>query len=779
MKHCFFILFSLMISLHGYSQNCVGTPGQVKWSYWTGYTSMPDSNALFAREFFPETPNGQQTIISLSSPPNFSDNYGALTRGYIRPAVSGTYTFNVTGDDRVYFYLSPNQSPASKVKRAWTNQNTGQTEHTKYPEQTSAPVHLNAGQYYYFELMHFEGGGSDYASVFWKTTNQPNWQIIDYNSIYEYSCTVNCPPRGTPCNDNDPNTANDQQDGFCNCVGTYSSANNCVGEKGVLKAYYYDDIIGSYVEHDLTGAPKFPLLPDRMEKLKGLHGPLEPSTRDNYGSLVQGYLTVPVTGNYEFNLTGDNQTFFFMSKNDSPEFKQNHQMFVFYGVAEYEHNNSVLQNSGPLYLEKGKFYYLEFRHKDNNWRDHFRLFWKTPFHSHKVWKEIPSFYVYEFLCEVACIAQNTPCDDGNAFTNNDRIDANCNCKGTPCSGPDCDDAGARYQLYDDCSPTDNLNPSEEASWQSCSSAANPNPARNAANHWIKYSFDDIYKFNSSRIWNYNVNNETDKGLRQVVIDYSMDGINWSSLGGVYNWPQAPGLADYSGFVGPNFNDVKAKYILFSALNNHGDPSCSGFSKVTFNALLCNPKDTPCDDGDPLTFYDKFDSNCNCTGVDINCGTDSLVLGNQTLTDSLFASKKYLQSTSKIAQFENIGFTSGNSIVLLPGFETGTSTVFTAEIKNCIQEQFANNDTTVPKPNILNLEEEKPNLKKVIFRLNKPGNVKLELQLSTGETVVTLLEGFQENLGTQIKLIPTQRLQKGTYRVYLKINDNEMFETFKI
>lgn len=775
----FVILFAFGIKLN--AQNCVGTQGQVQWYYWSDFTSTPDSNAIFAKEYFPETPNGRQTLPTLSTPNNYTDYYAGLVRGFIKVPVTATYTFNITADDRAFFYLSPNSNPASKIRRAYVNQYTGQTEHSKYPEQTSVAVQLTGGQYYYFELLHFEGTGSDYATIYWKKNTDTSWAVINYDYLYEYACTVNCPPRGTACDDNNPSTTNDQQDGFCNCVGTAPTPNACIGEQGLIKAYYYDDIPGSYVENDLTGSPKFPLLPDRMEKLKGALGPLQMSTRDYYGSLVQGYLTVPVSGNYEFNLTGDNQTFFFMSKNDSLQYKQNHQMFVFYGVAEYEHNNSVLQNSGPLFLEKGKYYYFEFRHKDNTWRDHFKLYWKTPFHSHKTWKEIPAFYLYNYNCEVACIPQNTPCDDGNPFTNNDKIDANCNCVGTPCLGPDCDDLGANYKLYDDCSPTNNLNPLEEASWQSCSSSPNPNTARSTSTHWIKYSFTDVYKFKNSRVWNYNVQHDTDKGFRQVVVDYSMDGTNWTPLGGVYNWPIAPGVADYSGFTGPNFNDVKAKYILISTLNNHGDPSCTGFSKITFDALMCNPKDTPCDDGDPLTYFDKFDNNCNCVGIDINCGTDSLMLVRVTLTDSLFASKKYIEAVSTVPQTENISFTAGNSIVLLPGFEVSSSAVFAASIKDCIQAQFEKHNLTreETEEKTLSLENSGNLLKKVIFRLNKPGDVKLELQDANGRTIVTLLEGFQENLGTQIKLIPTQKLPKGKYTIYLKIDANEIVESFDV
>lgn len=783
MKKSLLILIFLALGYTSFGQNCIGPAGQVKWSYWEGFTSTPDTNALFALEFFPETPDGFQMIPTLATPRNFTDYYVGMARGFIRVNTTATYSFNLTGDDRAIFYLSTNQNPSSKIKRAEVANYTDINEHNKYPAQTSVNITLVAGQYYYFEILNFEGGWSDHATLYWKKNTETAWSVINYSNIYEYTCNSSCVPRGTPCNDNNPLTTNDQQDGFCNCVGSITTTNICVGEKGKIQAYYYDNITGSYVENDLNNAPNFPLIPDRMEVLKGTFGPLSQSTRNEYGTLIQGYLTVPVTGIYEFNLTGDNQTFFFLSKNDSIIYKQNHQLIVLSGVGEYEHNTSLFQKTGPINLIKDKYYYFEFRHKENSWRDHFHLFWKTPFHPQKTWKKIPSFYLFDYNCEVSCIAQNTLCDDGNPFTNDDKIDGNCNCVGTPCSGPDCDDPGAAYTLFADCSPTNNLTPTKESSWESCSTSANPNPARSISAHWILYNFSDIYKFQQSRVWNYNDSTQTNKGIRQVVVDYSMDGNSWTALGGTYNWPKASGTSDYAGFIGPNFNNIKARYILISALNNHGNSSCTGLSKITFDAHICNPKDTPCDDGDPLTSYDKFDNNCNCKGVDINCGSDTLLLGKLTLQDTLFMAKKRVEAMSTVPNTQNISFTAGNSIVLLPGFEVKAQGVFLASIEDCIQQQFVANELRSTQSNqvsnkTLSLEND-DNLKKVIFRLNEPGQVKLQLRNSKGIEIVTLLEGYQENLGTQTKLIPTQKLKKGKYQIYLKINDIELIEDFEI
>lgn len=771
------------------AQSCVGTAGQVKWSYWTNplwANSRPDSVDLSTLENFPSRPDGSQTLGSLQMPQNFNDFYCSMVRGYIKVPQTANYHFNITGDDNSLFYLSTDASPANKRKRAEVKNYSGTAEHYKEAGQTSQVIQLVGGQYYYFEMYNYEGWGSDHATIFWRNPpaagTDTTWRIIDYNYIYEYACGQNCAVRGTPCNDGNPLTTNDQQDGFCNCVGIAPKPNACIGDRGVLEAYYYDNIAGTYVENDLLNAPKFPLLPDRKENLLGAYGPLAPSLKDNYGTLVQGYLTVPVSGTYEFVLTGDNQTFFYMSKNDSLEYKQYHQALVYYGVDENEFYTSSFQQLAPLYLEKGKYYYFEFRHKENSWRDGFNLFWKTPFHEIKSWKRVPNFYLFDYKCELACIPQGTPCNDGNPLTKNDQYNSQCECVGTPCSGPDCDDAAGRYQFYDVCSPTQNLTTREEASWLSCTTAPNPNPARASYQKWIKYDFTNQYKFQSSRVWNYNVASETDRGFKTVFVDYSVDGTTWLPLGATYTWPQASASSDYAGFIGPNFNDVKARYILISAIDNWGDPTCSGFSKISFNAIQCDPKDTPCDDGDPLTFHDKFDNNCNCKGININCTSDTIKLNQITLSESAYKAKKYVEAVSISPANKNISFTAGNSIVLLPGFEANREGVFSANIKDCLQAAFVQNQAATKDSTVTGFSangNETNQIKKVIFRLNKPTQVKLLLQDAKGNNLVTLIDGYSQNLGTQIKLIPTTRLPKGDYWVELRVGKDVLREKITI
>lgn len=793
MKKLFYfkrIYFFCLVLVIGFSSNinaqsCVGTPGQVKWSFWTGFgSSLPDSADLTALENFPSRPDGSQLLSSLKMPVNYNEYFAAMARGYIYVNETANYTFNLTGDDRAIFYLSTNESVANKQKRAEVISYTEITEHTKSPKQTSRTIQLVAGQNYYFELYSFEGCCSDHTTLYWRKLTNPDttWRVIDFNNIRQYACEQSCPARGTACNDGNAATTDDRHDGFCNCVGIMPTTNACVGERGRVDAYYFDNIQGSFVEPDLINAPKFPLLPDRKEELKGLSGPEYTSVKDNYGSLVQGYISVPVSGTYEFNLTGDDQTMFFLSKNDSIQYKQYHQAMVIFGVDESAHSVYSFQNTSPLYLEKGRYYYYEIRHKENGWRDHFNLYWKTPFHEVRTWKKVSDFYLYDYKCEISCIPDNTPCNDGNAYTKNDKF-LNCECKGTPCTGPDCDDVSAQYQFYDSCAPTLNITNTNEIGWVSCAASANPNPARSGLNHWIKYDFGNKYAFQGTRVWNYNAVNETNKGFKKVYVDYSADGIVWKQLGGVYSWPAAPGTAQYAGFSGPDFNNLTARYILLTATENWGHTTCAGFSKITFNATQCQGLNTACDDGDPLTVYDKFDDNCTCKGVKLACLEDTIVTGKVTLLPATHQAKKVILSRGDVPTAQNIAFTAGNSIVLLPGFEVHSGAAFSAKIQGCLQTALAQNQT-VEKSDLTATEfeteaTEQSGVKRIIFRLNKPGQVKLLLKNKKSEIVATIIDDYYQNLGTQVKYLPVTRLPQGKYTVELTVNDTKITQQFAV
>ncbi len=127
------------------------------------------------------------------------------------------------------------------------------------------------------------------------------------------------------------------------------------------------------------------------------------------------------------------------------------------------------------------------------------------------------------------------------------------------------------------------------SWISCNKKINPNPAREKT-HWIKYNLGQTYQLGKMKIWNLNAPKVLDDGIKEIVIDYSQDGIEWFEAGKI-TVEQATGLSSYEGVDDIyDFNDIKARYILITVLSTYSNGNCAGFSELKIEA-------TPVDDDD--------------------------------------------------------------------------------------------------------------------------------------------------------------------------------------
>lgn len=775
MKHFIILFLFSFLAVDITAQVCVGQPGSVQWECWRGIFEDQFSE-LTAKEFFPKKPDVSQTLYSVNAPLNYDNNFGAKISGYIHVPTSGNVLFNVTGNSKVRFYLSSNSSPSNMTLRAFTNTFTNEFEHTKYPEQTSASISLNQNVYYYFELWYVESTGSDHCRLFWQNNFLPNqnWNVITAQYLNNVGCKPTpCPVRGTQCNDGNSNTSEDMEDGHCNCVGKASTSNNCVGVRNFAERYRYDNIPGSGL-NDLYESANFPALPDFSASLSIL-GTRSTSSENNVGNLVQGYLTVPVSGLYKFNVTGDDNTILFLSNDDNPENKQAHQILVTGFTGMTQHNKYIYQSTSNLNLQAGTYYYFEINHKEGAGSEHFGIFWQTPFTGTGVWKRIPSFYLYDYGCKIACIPQGILCDDGDPFTNDDQYDDNCNCTGTPCTGPDCDSPLANYTPYDKCNVTDQLNNSPTNNWLSCVVDDNPNPNQDTS-HWIKYDLGERHQLINAHVWNYNVQNETDKGFQSVSIDYSEDGLSWSNLGD-YNWPLASGEPNYGGFIGPNFAGIFARYVLITS--NDGTDSCRGIGKIAFKAIKCPLQGTTCDDNDESTVDDRFDNNCECRGLNLlvnECDNINLALGDSTLYSNVYSAVEEVTALSTIDNQSIVGFVAGQSILLGVGFETMPNSVFIASIDPCDPETgqmvSSENATNILKPRT-------PDKTKVLEVIPIPGTDMVDIHFYL-ESATHVLLRLKDDKNIFYTITDNEFMNKGHYRKRIrtkKLNEGVHTLTF--
>ncbi len=115
------------------------------------------------------------------------------------------------------------------------------------------------------------------------------------------------------------------------------------------------------------------------------------------------------------------------------------------------------------------------------------------------------------------------------------------------------------------------------SWSSCTLSVSPNPVRTNV-YWLMYDLGHVYTLDSTKFWNYNVNGNTDKGMKNITIDYSTNATTWTEAA-VFQLGEAPGQPDYEGETGPALGNISARYILMSSTDNWGDPDCVGLSEL--------------------------------------------------------------------------------------------------------------------------------------------------------------------------------------------------------
>ncbi|MHC4631569.1 MAG: LamG-like jellyroll fold domain-containing protein, partial [Planctomycetota bacterium] len=111
-----------------------------------------------------------------------------------------------------------------------------------------------------------------------------------------------------------------------------------------------------------------------------------------------------------------------------------------------------------------------------------------------------------------------------------------------------------------------------------SSVAGPQPT------WIQYEFDKVYKLHQIMVWNSNqmVEPVVGFGFKDVTIEYSVNGTDYTTLGTTHQFAQAPGTPGYAYNTTVDFSGIGAKYIRLTANSNWGGIlNQYGLSEVRF------------------------------------------------------------------------------------------------------------------------------------------------------------------------------------------------------
>ena len=135
----------------------------------------------------------------------------------------------------------------------------------------------------------------------------------------------------------------------------------------------------------------------------------------------------------------------------------------------------------------------------------------------------------------------------------------------------CIGIGIQAQCYVDRHSTDIAD-----AWLSCDLSASPNSA-NPDSHWIMYDLGGIHPIYDIHVWNMNHPDFLNFGFKELQLDYSQDGVNWTTAG-TYSVPKAFASSFYEGYRGINLKGQQTRYLLFTGVSNYQGP-CFGLGEI--------------------------------------------------------------------------------------------------------------------------------------------------------------------------------------------------------
>ncbi len=142
---------------------------------------------------------------------------------------------------------------------------------------------------------------------------------------------------------------------------------------GSITGEGYTNITGSQVA-DLTGNASYPNSPSITASLASME---YVNVADNYGGRVRGYICAPLTGDYTFYISGDDQAGLWLGTTDNPASKV---LIAYTEAATFfrQYYKNASQKSVKIHLVKGGRYYIETLQKESAGADHLSVAWVLP-----------------------------------------------------------------------------------------------------------------------------------------------------------------------------------------------------------------------------------------------------------------------------------------------------------------------------------------------------------------------------------------------------------------
>jgi hypothetical protein len=142
--------------------------GKALREWWSKIGSGGAVSNLTSDVNYPWNPTGREMARSFEGPVYSETNSGTRIRGYLHPIADGNYTFWIASDDASELWLSTDADPVHKTRIARVSSWCNPYKWDKNAEQKSSTISLAAGQEYYLEVLHKQGGGGNNIAVGWQ-----------------------------------------------------------------------------------------------------------------------------------------------------------------------------------------------------------------------------------------------------------------------------------------------------------------------------------------------------------------------------------------------------------------------------------------------------------------------------------------------------------------------------------------------------------------------------------------------------------------------------------
>jgi len=317
----------------------------VRRGVWTLSKPIPLA-VFFAKEQNSLTNLQISTEPALASPPAIPAPFASRLTAFLVPPISGNYRFAVTSSEQSEVWLSPTTTFQGKRLVASVPSPSPAGNFDRFPSQRSVAIPLAAGRRYCIEVVHCGTDANNHLTVGWTLPTGDEQAPIPGRHLVLPKVTI-------PWVKGDPTLpiAFPSVTAAATVTAVPAVATGAPGDGTALRPGLRRERWNNIPGADLTALIRHPTYPGTPDELAFESAAQSTAQGEHFGERLIGWLVPPESGDYVFDLRGDDYGQFWLGVDDQPASRQ---LLV--------SSRLSLNRSKPIALEAGRRYWFEVLH---------------------------------------------------------------------------------------------------------------------------------------------------------------------------------------------------------------------------------------------------------------------------------------------------------------------------------------------------------------------------------------------------------------------------------